>query len=89
MGRDGTHAAYFGPCIGGSFEAARELLCAFLEARAQQPVYWDILATNPAAADLARECGFARNRELLRMVRGGSLTQDASLTFAIAGFEFG
>ena len=89
MGRDGTQAAYFGPCVSRSPEAARDLLRAFLASRPQQPVYWDILATNPAAADLARECGFARSRELVRMVRAGSLTQDASLVFAIAGFEFG
>src|SRR5260221_543876 len=69
--------------------AWRGVLCAVGGAAAKEPVYWDILATNPAAADLAREWGFARSRELMRMARGGSLTQDASLTFAIAGFEFG
>jgi GNAT superfamily N-acetyltransferase len=89
MGRGGTQAAYFGPCISRSSAAARDLLRGFLETRAQQPVYWDILATNPAAVDLAREHGFMRSRELLRMVRGGSLPHDASFVFAIAGFEFG
>jgi GNAT superfamily N-acetyltransferase len=89
MGRDGTQAAYFGPCVSRSPGAARDLLSAFLERRAGQPVYWDILASNPAAFDLARECGFARRRELLRMVRASALTQDVSLVFAIAGFEFG
>ena len=89
MGRDGTQAAYFGPCISRSPAATRDLLRAFLVTRAQQPVYWDILATNSAAADLAREHGFTRSRELLRMARGASLPHDASLVFAIAGFEFG
>lgn len=89
MGRDGAQAAYFGPCVSRSPEAARDLLGAFLKTRAGQPVYWDILATHPAAAGLAREHGFTRSRELLRMVRGGSVTPDASLNFAIAGFEFG
>jgi GNAT superfamily N-acetyltransferase len=89
MGRDGTQAAYFGPCVSRSPEAAGDLLRASLQFRARQPVYWDILATNAAAADLARECGFARSRELLRMVRKGSLPRDAALGFAIAGFEFG
>lgn len=89
MGRDGTQAAYFGPCVSRSPEDAGDLLRAFLQVRAQPPVYWDILATNPAAADLARECGFTRSRELLRMVRKGSVSQDAALSFAIAGFEFG
>jgi GNAT superfamily N-acetyltransferase len=89
MGRAGTQAAYFGPCISRTPTAARDLLRAFLETRALQPVYWDILATNPAAAELAREHGFTRSRELLRMVRGSSLPQDGSLVFAIAGFEFG
>ncbi len=89
MGRDGAHAAYFGPCVSRSPEAAQDLVRVFLASRAEQPVYWDIPATNPAAADLARAHGFGCSRELLRMARAGSLTPEASLVFAIAGFEFG
>ena len=94
MGRAGSRAAYFGPCISRSPEAARELLLWFLARHPQQAVYWDLLPGNRAAADLARDCGFSPVRRLVRMVRQGTpgarpFTHQDSMVYAIAGFEYG
>ncbi|MCS6953442.1 MAG: GNAT family N-acetyltransferase [Bryobacterales bacterium] len=92
--RPGSLAAYFGPCVARSAEAARNLLQWCLGRHAGQPVFWDLLPANEAALALAREFGFERRRELVRMVRRGaaargSFDHDDSLIYAIAGFEYG
>ena len=94
MGRPGSTAAYFGPCVSNSTEAARTMLEWFLAANPDQPAYWDVLPDNAAADRLAAECGFETRRRLtrigLRMKPGAApLQTDSSLVFAIAGFEFG
>jgi GNAT superfamily N-acetyltransferase len=94
MGRPGSQAAYFGPCVSRSAEAARELLTWFLAKHAGEPVYWDLLPSNTEAVRLAREFGFAPLRRLTRMARrgapgGAALAHDDSRVFAIAGFEYG
>lgn len=92
--RPGSLAAYFGPCVARSAEASRNLLQWFLGRHCGQLVFWDLLPTNPAAVALAREFGFERRRQLVRMVRRGaaarsSFEHDDSLVYAIAGFEYG
>jgi hypothetical protein len=94
MGRPGSNAAYFGPCVSNSPEAARELLVWFLAWHPDEPVYWDLLPTNTEAVRLARAFGFEPLRRLLRMVRrgrpgGAPLERDDAHVFAIAGFEYG
>ena len=94
MGRPGSKAAYFGPCVSSSPEAARELLVWFLARHPDEPVYWDLLPTNPEAVHLARAFGFEPLRRLTRMVRRGQpdaapLDRDDARVFAIAGFEYG
>ncbi len=94
MGRPGANAAYFGPCVTRSADAARELLRWFLAAHPDEPVYWDLLPGNTGAMRLAREFGFEPLRRLVRMVRKGAavaapLEHDDARVFAIAGFEFG
>jgi hypothetical protein len=94
MGRSGSRAAYFGPCVARSAGAARELLTWFLHRHEQEDVYWDILAVNTDAVEIAREFGFECRRELVRMaladVKNHSPLQNRdSLVFATAGFEFG
>src|SRR5208283_2957651 len=92
MGRVGSKAGYFGPCVARSAGAARRLLGWFLTKHAGEAAYWDILPDNGAAVALAESYGFRRARKLTRMVRelrpGGS-EPDNSLVFAIAGLEFG
>jgi len=94
MGRPGSKAAYFGPCVTNSPEAARQLLIWFLARHPDEPVYWDLLPTNTEAVHLARTFGFEPLRRLTRMVRRGQpgaapLERDDARVFAIAGFEYG
>ncbi len=94
MGRPGSNAFYFGPCVSRSPEAAARLLEWFLARHAGEPVYWDLLPANRAAVDLARAYGFQPRRRLVRMsLRGvGDWPPPAhndQLVYGIAGFEFG
>ena len=94
MARPGTRAAYFGPCVSRSPEAARKLLGWFLATHPHQAVFWDLLPGNAEALRLARALGFQPVRRLARMVRRGAgqagpLVRDDSQVFAIAGFEYG
>ena len=94
MGRPGSRAAYFGPCVARSVEGARALLSWFLEKHAKESVYWDILPANGCAVALAREFGFEPVRRLARMALAGvkdppALGNDDALVYATAGFEFG
>jgi len=94
MGRPGANAAYFGPCVARSEEAARNLVAWFLCRHPDEDVCWDILAANTAAVNIARQFGFERKRELSRMAVSGTSPAPAfqkndRLVFAAAGFEFG
>jgi hypothetical protein len=94
MGRPGSKAAYFGPCVARSPRVARDLVAWFLHQHAQQEIYWDILTANTDAVEIAREFGFARVRELVRMALSSvknplPLQNSDTLVFATAGFEFG
>ncbi|MGA2589035.1 MAG: GNAT family N-acetyltransferase [Bryobacteraceae bacterium] len=94
MARPGAKAAYFGPCVSRSTEAAHELLRWFLGPHPHAPVYWDLLPDNAEAVRLACAFGFAPVRRLVRMARPGApgaapLAHDDSKVFAIAGFEYG
>lgn len=94
MGRAGSRAAYFGPCVGRSAASVRRLLESFLSEHSDEAVYWDLLPENEAAAELAQEFGFAPVRRLVRMARreasgAAPVAGDSSLVFALAGFEYG
>jgi GNAT superfamily N-acetyltransferase len=91
MGRPGSKASYFGPCVARDTATARELLRWHLSRFAGQAVYWDVLETNPAAREIAIEFGFTPLRRLVRMAIGGRapLGNHDALTFGIAGFEYG
>ena len=94
LGRPGSKAAFFGPCVARSAETARVLLQWFLGRHPGETVFWDLLPANREAVELAREFGFERRRELVRMARrgaagSGSFEHNDSLVFGIAGFEYG
>jgi GNAT superfamily N-acetyltransferase len=94
MGRPGSAAAYFGPCVAHSAAAARDLVRWFLGRHSNENVCWDILRANTTAGGVAREFGFERARELSRMALPGapgelSFKKNDQLVFATAGFEFG
>ena len=89
MGRAGSKAAYFGPAIMLDRETARRGVEWFLHAYGGETTYWDLVPSNEAAVELARELGFERARQLVRMRRGKEAVSDLSKMFAIAGFEYG
>jgi GNAT superfamily N-acetyltransferase len=91
MGRPGSRAAFFGPCVATSVDAAQRLVGWFVARHAGEPVYWDLLADNPEAAPLAARFGFQRIRQLVRMARGAACAPslEPRQIYAIAGFEFG
>lgn len=94
MGRPGSKAFYFGPCVSRSPEAARRLLECFLARHAGETVFWDLLPANRAAVELARAYGFEPRRRLVRMVLRGAAdgpppAHNDELVYGIAGFEFG
>lgn len=93
MGRPGSKAAYFGPCVSRTPDAARRLLEWFLARHPGENVAWDVLPENKEALRLAREYGFERRRELVRMVLPGTAASpfqsNDKYVYAIAGFEYG
>lgn len=94
MGRSGTKAAYFGPCVSRGAEHAGKLLDWFLARHAAENVFWDIVEPNRAARALAEERGFAPMRRLTRMALAGrpsppAFVESPNLVYALGGFEFG
>jgi GNAT superfamily N-acetyltransferase len=91
MGRPGFLAAYFGPCVAESVDAARTLLQWFLSRHPGEPVFWDLFPANKDAVELAEEFGFTLARRLTRMSysRSGSQISNSNKVFAIASFELG
>lgn len=90
LAREGSTAAYFGPCVARSAQAGERLAHWFTGRHSEEAAYWDLLPSNRAAATIAAGLGFARVRELVRMRFGpAGPEQDGSKVFAIAGFEFG
>jgi GNAT superfamily N-acetyltransferase len=94
MGRPGSKAAYFGPCVARDAARARVALAWHIARNPGKAIYWDILETNPAALQIAREFGFTPLRRLIRMARPGvraprALPHNDALVYAIAGFECG
>lgn len=94
MGRPGSQAFYFGPCVSRSPEGARRLLEYFLARHAGETVFWDLFPANRAAVELTCANGFEPRRRLMRMmlrgVGGGPPpAPNYDLVYGIAGFEFG
>jgi hypothetical protein len=91
MGRAGSKANYFGPCVAGNPEEASTLVRWFLAQHANEPVYWDLLPHNADAVRIAKECGFEPLRKLMRMARPGKqpFAHEDRQIYAIAGFEYG
>jgi GNAT superfamily N-acetyltransferase len=88
MLRPGARASHFGPCIARSAESARRLIHSCLRT-SRGECYWDVLAANRAAVNLANELRFKQERVLVRMVKGVDTQVDESLIYAGGGFEIG
>lgn len=83
MLRNGSLASYLGPVTARNPQVAEQLIDALLS-ECTEPVFWDILSTNPAAERLAEERGFQRVRELTRMWTGTTqLSAEHPLQFAL------
>jgi len=91
MGRAGSKATYFGPCVAQTSEDAQTLVAGFLDQHAAETVYWDLLPQNSEAVRIAQESGFSPLRKLVRMARPGPAPfhHDDRLVYAIAGLEYG
>jgi len=94
MSRDGSNAAYLGPCVARDTATARTLLASLLVPLAGRPVYWDLFPSNIGAVAIAREFGFEPVRQLTRMSRllapeRPRMRPEHNLVFCLAGFELG
>ncbi len=88
MRRDGQRAAYLGPCVARTPQAAKRLIHAALR-HTEGPCVWDLLPENANAVRLARKLGFTPERRLVRMFRGEPLRAKEGWIYALAGFELG
>lgn len=91
LGRPGSHAYFLGPCTARDAAAARRLVEALLARAAAERFFWDLFPDVAGAADLARDLGFERRRELLRMRLHAetALPGRPERVFGAAGFEYG
>jgi RimJ/RimL family protein N-acetyltransferase len=86
--RPGHLAAYLGPCVSASSEAAEQLIKCCL-AESEGPWFWDLFPGNSKAVAIAAKFGFQPQRTLVRMYRGRELREPEQRIYAIAGFELG
>jgi GNAT superfamily N-acetyltransferase len=89
LARQGTRASYVGPLVAASPEAAAALLDAVLAELDGRRVYVDVNTEFDGGAGLLAERGFVKQRDLIRMRRGGDAAGQPGLVFAIAGPEIG
>jgi GNAT superfamily N-acetyltransferase len=94
MARPGSEAHYFGPCVSRSPEAALRMMSWAIAQAGNRPICCDLLPDNNQAIRVAKQLGFERRRELVRMVRRGArssapIEAENALVYAIAGFEYG
>lgn len=87
LGRPGTNADHFGPCLAFSQKAGPGLLAAFVARHINRPIFWDRFTAN--AEREGAPFGFAPTRHLKRMFRGKNPTSDPTPQFALTGFELG
>jgi GNAT superfamily N-acetyltransferase len=92
LGRPGTNAYFLGPFTAAGPEPAAGLARNMLAQAGPGVFYWDLFPDVPAAADLARELGFAPRRSLARMALRRVETPPAGRperVYGAAGFEYG
>ena len=90
MLREGTHAAYLGPCSATDEAAGLRLIAQLVSRAGSARIFWDIHDDNVAAVEWAQRHGFTRQRPLIRMALGeGATPGDLRKQFAIAAPEVG
>ena len=86
--RTGRAANYLGPCVSEDPATARHLIEHCVQ-NTDCNWYWDLFPRNQNAIAIARDLGFAPQRQLVRMRRGKELREKENAIYAIAGFELG
>ncbi len=91
LGRPGSNAYAFGPCVAADAQTAKRLLCGLMSRIRADSFFWDLFPDVPAAVELARELGFERRRRLVRMALRPEhpLMGRPERVFGAAGFEYG
>ncbi|MBI3695398.1 MAG: GNAT family N-acetyltransferase [Acidobacteria bacterium] len=91
LGRPGSNAYFLGPCAAADAQTAKRLVQGLVRQAPAKSFFWDLFPDVPAAVEVARELGFERRRQLVRM----TLRPEAPLrgqperVFGAAGFEYG
>lgn len=90
LGRPGSNAAFFGPCIGDNPDVAEALFRWFTHRHSHESVYVDLFPVHEHAPRIAAGLDFQPIRKLTRMVRRpvATMIPDERI-YAIAGFEYG
>jgi GNAT superfamily N-acetyltransferase len=89
LARSGTNADYVGPVVAKSSQDIERLLDQVLSELPERRVYIDFNTECSASATLLADRGFIKERDLIRMVKGGPRRKTSPLVVAIAGPEIG
>jgi GNAT superfamily N-acetyltransferase len=89
LARRGTNADYVGPVVAKSSQDIQPLLDEVLSKLPERRVYIDLNTECSASTTLLADRGFVKERDLVRMVKGGPGSKTSPLVVAIAGPEIG
>jgi len=89
LARSGTNADYVGPVVGKTPQHVETLLDEVLSDLPERRVYIDFNTECSANTALLSDRGFVKERDLIRMVKGGPGRKTSPLIVAIAGPEIG
>ena len=89
LARSGTRKTYVGPVVANDAQVIESLLDQMLSQLAGQDVYIDINRECIDDTSLLSNRGFVKERDLIRMVKGGPAQKTSRLIVAVAGPEVG
>ena len=89
LAREGSEKTYVGPVVAKDPEVIETLLDQILARLAGRDVYIDVNTECVAGASLLSDRGFVKERDFVRMVKGGPGQKTSRLVVAIAGPEIG
>ena len=89
LARSGTRKTYVGPVVANDAQVAEVLLDRMFSELAGRDVYVDLNKECSLDASVLLDRGFVKERDLIRMVKGGPSQKTSPLVVAIAGPEVG
>ena len=89
LARSGTRKTYVGPIVVNNLQVTQTLLDRMLSRLPGREVYLDINRECIDDTRLLSDRGFVKERDLIRMVKGGPTRKTSPLIVAIAGPEIG